>query len=192
MSRRTRPLSTSQCAPTSNTRTYTYAYAYTSHMLTRELIRILNCIPVRVLTMRSSSHTVLISHLISSHLISGAQPRPRRIHGAERRGQGEGRADQVSLNVLNAARRPARLRHLPHVRTLQGQRPVVRHPAAPSRPLQQPPLSVGQESLARLHSLTTRAPPYRYDIQDLHVNGVHPQLISVSESYIQVYDSSTS
>jgi len=31
-----------------------------------------------------------------------------------------------------------------------------------------------------------------YDIQDLHVNGVHPQLISVSESYIQVYDSSTS
>ena len=31
-----------------------------------------------------------------------------------------------------------------------------------------------------------------YDIQDLHVNGVHPQLISVSESYIQVYDSSPS
>ena len=31
-----------------------------------------------------------------------------------------------------------------------------------------------------------------YDIQDLHVNGVHPQLISVSESYIQVYDSSAS
>jgi U4/U6.U5 tri-snRNP-associated protein 2 len=30
-----------------------------------------------------------------------------------------------------------------------------------------------------------------YDIQDLHVNGVHPQLISVSESYIQFYDSST-
>ena len=26
-----------------------------------------------------------------------------------------------------------------------------------------------------------------YDIQDLHVNGVHPQLISVSESYIQVW-----
>lgn len=25
-----------------------------------------------------------------------------------------------------------------------------------------------------------------YEVQDLHVNGVHPQLISVSESYIQV------
>jgi len=30
-----------------------------------------------------------------------------------------------------------------------------------------------------------------YDMQDLHVNGVHPQLISVSESYIQVYDSAS-
>ena len=30
-----------------------------------------------------------------------------------------------------------------------------------------------------------------YEMQDLHVNGVHPQLISVSESYIQFYDSST-
>ena len=39
---------------------------------------------------------------------------------------------------------------------------------------------------------TPRAPTCRYDIQDLHVNGVHPQLISVSESYIQVYDSSPS
>ena len=28
-----------------------------------------------------------------------------------------------------------------------------------------------------------------YEVQDLHVNGVHPQLISVSESYIQVYES---
>jgi len=27
-----------------------------------------------------------------------------------------------------------------------------------------------------------------YELQDLHCNGVHPQLISVSESYIQVYD----
>lgn len=26
-----------------------------------------------------------------------------------------------------------------------------------------------------------------YEVQDLHVNGVHPQLISVSESYIQVW-----
>jgi U4/U6.U5 tri-snRNP-associated protein 2 len=26
-----------------------------------------------------------------------------------------------------------------------------------------------------------------YEMQDLHVNGVHPQLISVSESYIQVW-----
>jgi len=29
-----------------------------------------------------------------------------------------------------------------------------------------------------------------YELQDLHCNGVHPQLISVSESYIQVYDGS--
>ena len=28
---------------------------------------------------------------------------------------------------------------------------------------------------------------HRYEVQDLHVNGVHPQLISVSESYIQVW-----
>ena len=27
-----------------------------------------------------------------------------------------------------------------------------------------------------------------YEVQDLHVNGVHPQLISVSESYIQYYE----
>mmetsp|Transcript_26753 Transcript_26753/g.60498 ORF Transcript_26753/g.60498 Transcript_26753/m.60498 type:complete len:157 (-) Transcript_26753:369-839(-) len=27
-----------------------------------------------------------------------------------------------------------------------------------------------------------------YEVQDLHVNGVHPQLISVSESYIQFYE----
>ena len=26
-----------------------------------------------------------------------------------------------------------------------------------------------------------------YEVQDLHVNGVHPQLISVSESYVQVW-----
>ena len=29
-----------------------------------------------------------------------------------------------------------------------------------------------------------------YEVQDLHVNGVHPQLISVSESYIQFYHAS--
>jgi len=27
-----------------------------------------------------------------------------------------------------------------------------------------------------------------YEVQDLHVNGVHPQLISVSESYLQFYE----
>ena len=27
-----------------------------------------------------------------------------------------------------------------------------------------------------------------YELQDLHCNGVHPQLISVSESYIQFYE----
>ena len=31
-----------------------------------------------------------------------------------------------------------------------------------------------------------------YELQDLHCNGVHPQLISVSESYIQFYDAATS
>lgn len=30
-----------------------------------------------------------------------------------------------------------------------------------------------------------------YDMQDLHVNGVHPQLISVSESYIQFYETAS-
>ncbi|KAL3919505.1 MAG: hypothetical protein SGPRY_005605 [Prymnesium sp.] len=30
-----------------------------------------------------------------------------------------------------------------------------------------------------------------YEVQDLHVNGVHPQLISVSESYIQFYEAAT-
>ena len=30
-----------------------------------------------------------------------------------------------------------------------------------------------------------------YEVQDLHVNGVHPQLISVSESYIQVYEAAS-
>ena len=32
-----------------------------------------------------------------------------------------------------------------------------------------------------------RANDQWYEVQDLHVNGVHPQLISVSESYIQVW-----
>ena len=31
-----------------------------------------------------------------------------------------------------------------------------------------------------------------YEVQDLHVNNVHPQLISVSESYIQFYDAAQS
>jgi U4/U6.U5 tri-snRNP-associated protein 2 len=31
-----------------------------------------------------------------------------------------------------------------------------------------------------------------YEVQDLHVNGVHPQLISVSESYVQFYDAAAS
>ena len=31
-----------------------------------------------------------------------------------------------------------------------------------------------------------------YEMQDLHCNGVHPQLISVSESYIQFYASQQS
>ena len=32
-----------------------------------------------------------------------------------------------------------------------------------------------------------RANDQWYELQDLHVNGVHPQLISVSESYVQVW-----
>ena len=35
-----------------------------------------------------------------------------------------------------------------------------------------------------------RANDQWYEVQDLHVNGVHPQLISVSESYIQFYHAS--
>ena len=58
------------------------------------------------------------------------------------------------------------------------------------------PLAMHPFPLPRSRSLALPSHPftprYRYDIQDLHVNGVHPQLISVSESYIQVYDSSTS
>jgi hypothetical protein len=54
-------------------------------------------------------------------------------------------------------------------------------------------LSFAEEPLlACIPSQPEPPPPGRYDIQDLHVNGVHPQLISVSESYIQVYDSSPS
>jgi hypothetical protein len=36
---------------------------------------------------------------------------------------------------------------------------------------------------------TAGTSPGRYEMQDLHVNEIHPQLISVSESYIQVYRS---
>ena len=53
------------------------------------------------------------------------------------------------------------------------------------------PLSFAQEPQSLALPSHPFTPRYRYDIQDLHVNGVHPQLISVSESYIQVYDSST-
>ena len=37
-----------------------------------------------------------------------------------------------------------------------------------------------------------RANDQWYEVQDLHVNNVHPQLISVSESYIQFYDAAQS
>jgi len=63
----------------------------------------------------------------------------------------------------------------------------------------QPPSSCRYNLMASLqHDGTAEAGSYRgfvhfrandgwYEVQDLHVNGVHPQLISVSESYIQVW-----
>ena len=62
-----------------------------------------------------------------------------------------------------------------------------------------PPTSAKYHLMASLqHDGTPEAGSYRgfvhfrandqwYEVQDLHVNGVHPQLISVSESYIQVH-----
>jgi len=62
-----------------------------------------------------------------------------------------------------------------------------------------PPSSCRYNLMASLqHDGTAEAGNYRgfvhfrandgwYEVQDLHVNGVHPQLISVSESYIQVW-----
>jgi len=64
-----------------------------------------------------------------------------------------------------------------------------------------PPTSRKYHLMASLqHDGTAEAGQYRafvhfrandqwYEVQDLHVNGVHPQLISVSESYIQVWRS---
>ena len=63
----------------------------------------------------------------------------------------------------------------------------------------QPPSSHKYHLMASVqHDGTPEAGSYRafvhfrandqwYEVQDLHVNGVHPQLISVSESYIQVW-----
>jgi len=62
-----------------------------------------------------------------------------------------------------------------------------------------PPTSAKYHLMASLqHDGTPEAGSYRgfvhfrandqwYEVQDLHVNGVHPQLISVSESYIQIW-----
>jgi U4/U6.U5 tri-snRNP-associated protein 2 len=63
----------------------------------------------------------------------------------------------------------------------------------------EPPTSAKYHLMASLqHDGTPESGAYRafvhfrgndqwYEMQDLHVNGVHPQLISVSESYIQVW-----